>query len=424
MTIGCRQSGTGAFDTQLDGIVDEVAVYATALTGEQVTTHFNARYVAGTKPVIVTQPASVTNYVSLAATFAVDAGGPETLQYQWQQAGTDIPGASLATLTVTPLQMTSAGDYRVIVNNSFGSVTSSVATLTVLAPPTTLNLSSGLVLHLPFDGGLSDISGRNNNGTSVGSTTIVAGKVGSGALHYFTDTGSSSYNYVTLGQRPDLSFGSNVNFTVAYWAKMPAGSLFGDLPFICNAAGSGFSPGYTFAPSYKLGGWSWTLNGTGVYGAAGSINDGEWHHLVHTFDRAGKGITYLDGVQVDSRSVSTVGSIDQAAPTSIGQDPTGGYGESGEADIDDIGVWRKVLTPLEAASIYIAAVSNNVSFATASVTLTLVPAGSQMQLIWSGSGTLQATGDVTGVYTNVPGAVSPYSVSPTGARRFFRVQVQ
>lgn len=427
MTIGCRQSGTSAFDLQLDGLVDDVAVYNYALDGTKVYNHYSARYVANTAPVIGVQPAPTTNYVSLAANFNVEAGGPDFLSYQWQFNNNDIPGATLPTLTVSPLETASAGNYRVIVANGFGSVTSSVAALTVLQPPTTLNLSSALVLHLPFDGNLSDISGHNNHGTNVGATTIVAGKVGSGALHYFTDTGSSSYNYVTLGQRPDLNFSSNVNFSVAYWVRLPGGYTGGDLPFFCNAAGSAFSPGYTFAPSYGQGGWSWTLNGTGIYGPASTINDGNWYHLVHTFDRAGSGITYLNGVKVDSRSVAAVGSIDQAARTCIGQDPNGNYGESGSADIDDIGVWRRVLTPLEAAGIYMAAVSNGVSFATAPapvVTLAIQPSGNQIQLTWSGGGTLQAAGEATGTYTNVTGAASPYFTSPSGGRRFFRVLVQ
>jgi len=211
---------------------------------------------------------------------------------------------------------------------------------------------------------------------------------------------------------------------VAYWVKLPAGYAGGDLPFFCNAAGSAFSPGYTFAPSYQQGGWSWTLNGTGVYGANASINDGEWHHLVHTFDRAGKGITYLDGLQVDSRSISSVGSVDQAATTSIGQDPNGTYGESGEADLDDLGVWRRILTPLEASGIYIAAVSNGVSFASAPVKLSITPAGSQLRLTWTGSGILQAAGSVSGAYTNVPGSTSPYLVTPAVGQGFYRVKVQ
>ena len=56
------------------------------------------------------------------------------------------------------------------------------------------------------------------------------------------------------------------------------------------------------------------------------------------------------------------GNIDTGRPVTIGQDPTGRYPESGSADMDDLGVWRKALTALEASSIYMAGVSNHMSF--------------------------------------------------------------
>jgi hypothetical protein len=89
--------------------------------------------------------------------------------------------------------------------------------------------------------------------------------------------------------------------------------------------------------------------------------------LVHTFDRAnGAAITYLDGIVAhyisQADSIATAGNIDNGQPAIIGQDPTGQYAETGSGDIDDLGLWRKSLTALEAASIYMAGVSNHLSF--------------------------------------------------------------
>ena len=78
-------------------------------------------------------------------------------------------------------------------------------------------------------------------------------------------------------------------------------------------------------------------------------------------------LTYLDGsaahytIQGGS-GVAAAGNVDTGRPATIGQDPTGHYQESGSADMDDLGVWRKALSALEAASIYMAAVSNHLSF--------------------------------------------------------------
>jgi hypothetical protein len=181
-----------------------------------------------------------------------------------------------------------------------------------------------------------------------------------------------------------LQFGASTNFSVAYWIRLPAGFAGGDLPFFTDAINSTFNGGFCFAPTYGSqatggvgsdnGGWAFSLfdaatgnNGIGVYGDVGSINDGNWHHLVHTIDRVKGMVSYLDGVSAHytvqgGSSVAAAGNIDTGRAATIGQDPTGKYRESGSADIDDLGVWRRALTALEASSIYMAGVSNHLSF--------------------------------------------------------------
>ena len=429
MSIGSRQGGTGPFDTQFDGTIDEVAIYAHALDATKVAEHYAARFAAGSLPAIAVQPTSTTNYVTLTTVLSVTADGPDGLAYQWKRNGVDIDGAVEPSLTLSALDIASGGDYTVVISNPYGSVTSSVAKLTVLPAPTSVDLSEGLVLHLPFDGSLSDTSGRNNHGTNVGATAISTGMIGSGALSYATDVGANSYNYVTLGKPSDLKFSSNVNFSVAYWIKLPAGARPQDLPVLCSTDNSAFGPGITFAPSWETGAWSWTLynaagGGVGVYGADDTINDGEWHHVAHTFDRSGYGITYLNGVQVDSRSVAGVGDVDRDAVINIGQSATGRYEVTAESVVDDLGVWRRVLTPLEVGAMYVGGVTSGISFSSAPVNLSVVKAGGQLQLTWPGGGTLQAAGTVSGTFTNVSGATSPHTVTPSAAEFYYRIKVQ
>ena len=63
------------------------------------------------------------------------ACGAAPLLYQWQHSGTNLPGATNAVLTLSNISTNDAGDYQVVITNSFGSITSAVATLTVLQPP-------------------------------------------------------------------------------------------------------------------------------------------------------------------------------------------------------------------------------------------------------------------------------------------------
>ena len=65
-----------------------------------------------------------------------DAGvvGP-TMEYQWQFNGINIGGATNATLVLSNVPVTAAGNYRCIVSNSIGTVTTPAAALTVSRDP-------------------------------------------------------------------------------------------------------------------------------------------------------------------------------------------------------------------------------------------------------------------------------------------------
>ncbi len=466
VSIGSKRDGTDpAYNDGFTGSIDEVAIYNTALSASQVAAHYAAAYGSSFKPSIGRQPTSLTNYVSLPATFSVGAYGTVPLTYQWKKNGVNlsdggtISGSTASVLTINPLALSDAGNYSVTVTNSVGPPTNSATvSLTVLNPPSSPPAIPGLVVHLPFDGNLNDVTGRGNNGigihTTVTTSNIAAvtfapdGMVGQ-ALHYASDMGSypgpttTNNNYVTLGVRPDLQFSSNVNFTVAYWIRLPGNYIGGDLPFFTDTVNSTFNAGYVFAPSYGAGattvntgtangGWAMSLldlggNGVVVYGDIGSINDGGWHHLVHVFERGVGSTTYLDGLVARfSRQFGTTagaaGNIDTGNAATIGQDPTGTYGETGSGDIDDLGVWHKALTPLEAASIYMAGASNQLSYVGAPVTLSIQnAAGNKVQLTWP-AGILQAADTVNGTYADVSGAISPFTIAPASANKFYRIR--
>jgi len=88
-----------------------------------------------TFPMVVTQPRSLTNTAGSTAQFMVVANGAAPLFYQWRLNSNSILGASSASYSLTNVQTNDAGAYDVIVANSYGSVVSAPAFLTVLAPP-------------------------------------------------------------------------------------------------------------------------------------------------------------------------------------------------------------------------------------------------------------------------------------------------
>lgn len=95
---------------------------------------------AQTQPSITAQPVSRTNNANTTATFNVIATGSLPLSYQWHKNGNPLSvGEKISSVTATNLSIINvlgpeAGDYSVVITNSYGSVTSLVATLTVIDP--------------------------------------------------------------------------------------------------------------------------------------------------------------------------------------------------------------------------------------------------------------------------------------------------
>ena len=58
------------------------------------------------------------------------AVGTSTLNYQWTKNGTNAPGQTSATLTFGNVSTNDAGNYAVVVTNTYGAVTSSIWTPT------------------------------------------------------------------------------------------------------------------------------------------------------------------------------------------------------------------------------------------------------------------------------------------------------
>jgi len=88
-----------------------------------------------TAPVLTSQPQNLTNTAGTAARFTVTATACTPLSYQWLFDGAMLAGQTNATLTLASVDLTSAGNYTVMVTSEGGSNVSSVATLTVAEPP-------------------------------------------------------------------------------------------------------------------------------------------------------------------------------------------------------------------------------------------------------------------------------------------------
>ena len=86
-------------------------------------------------PIITSQPTNKSVVIGKDTTFSATAVGEPSLSYQWLFNGTNLLNQTNATCTLAAVATNNAGNYQMVVTNPYGSVTSSVATLTVLVPP-------------------------------------------------------------------------------------------------------------------------------------------------------------------------------------------------------------------------------------------------------------------------------------------------
>jgi hypothetical protein len=123
-----------AVTTNNSGLYQLVASNA---TGYAVST--GAVLNVGFAPTASVSPASLTVFAGSNAVYTATIGGSSPFSYQWKRGGTNFAGANItgtnaAMLTISSAVTNYSGNYTIVVTNLFGSVTSSVAALTVVLP--------------------------------------------------------------------------------------------------------------------------------------------------------------------------------------------------------------------------------------------------------------------------------------------------
>lgn len=82
--------------------------------------------------VLLVEPLSQTVVAGANVVLSVNVTGQQPITYQWQFDGTNVLGATNSTLALSGIEPTNAGNYTVIVSNSFGSVSSTATGVRVL----------------------------------------------------------------------------------------------------------------------------------------------------------------------------------------------------------------------------------------------------------------------------------------------------
>ena len=302
-------------------------------------------------PLIMVQPNNLVTNVGSAVTFNVTALSQNPLSYQWQilegggstnwnnlNDGTIYSGSQSSNLVVNVQSVAMNGfQFRCVVTNSSGSMTSSVAQLTAvgLSPNCAVAAPAGLISWWTGDVTPDDAVGTNN-GTLQNGVTYAPGEVG----YAFSFDGTGS---VSIPDSPSFQSLTNA-MSFGAWIKVPGWN---------NTLECVFSKGLPWAlqRNWNTNSLLFSTEGLNTVDLQGNIpvDDGNWHYVVAGYDGLSKFI-YVDGV-LDVQVAASGSIMTSTFPAVIGDDPYWGS-RPFTGLIDEVTLYNRALTSNEIVAIY------------------------------------------------------------------------
>ncbi len=188
-------------------------------------TNISQLLIVGIQPGISSQPTNLTVNVTSNATFNVNATGTAPFSYQWRTNSVNLAGATNATLTLTSVLTNQAGNYAVVITNLWGSITSSVAVLTVNRLGQTITF--GGLTNQPVGNPPFTLTATASSGLPVSytSSNINIATVSGSTVTIVTVTNGSTI--ITASQAGDATYlpALNVNQTLTVGGTAPAITL-------------------------------------------------------------------------------------------------------------------------------------------------------------------------------------------------------
>ncbi|PYU85765.1 MAG: hypothetical protein DMG50_00140, partial [Acidobacteria bacterium] len=173
-------------------------------------------------PSITAQPTGQTVTVGQTATFTVAATGTAPLSYQWRKNGVAIAGMTSSSYTIPAATTADNGaQFTVVLSNSVGSVTSSVAMLTVSAASVAPSIT-----------------------TQPASQTVTAGQT---AMFSMTATGTAPLTYQWKKNSVAIAGATSSGYTTPATTSSDNGAQF--TVVVSNVAGSSTSSAATLTVS-------------------------------------------------------------------------------------------------------------------------------------------------------------------------------
>jgi hypothetical protein len=352
-------------------------------------------------PGIVAQPGNMTNVLNDIDFFAATAVSSQPCNLAWYYNGALVTNSdfgpitnSLTIFVTNNPAATNLAGYYLVVSNQYGMATSAVATATIAVTPSV------------------ELTRWDFNATNIYTATNPIASLGLGTAFSVTN--------------PAVT-----NFTFA------PGALFDPSQLVSGATNEGWAlNGFAAGISNKTAGFEFHVSTAGytniflTWSERHSATGSKYMRLQYTTN----GVDYVDGdVVVFSQVAYTFNSSDLTGKPGVADNPNFGFrlvAEWESTAINDANAAYAGTTSAFGSSgtirVDLMTVFGNVLGATVSpIPLTIRLAGTNVVLSWNDPGSvfsLQSAPVVTGTYTNVTGASSPYTNAANSAQKFYRLK--
>jgi hypothetical protein len=202
VTFGSRQSGSGNFDNQFAGRMEEVAIYHYALSAAQVQSHYAAAI--NRAPAFVSNPFSMSEasvaqpYAATIAGSAIDPNG-DAVVYGKVSGPAWLSVASNGTLSGTPAVADAGTNIFSVSGTDPGGLSATAGMTIVVASPIAASLSlQGGTLQLNWSGGIGPYQVEMTTNLASPNWTIIATDLATPAL-LVTPTNEAAF-YRIIGQ--------------------------------------------------------------------------------------------------------------------------------------------------------------------------------------------------------------------------------
>jgi hypothetical protein len=243
--------------------------------------------------------------------------------------------------------------------------------ITAITPSVQAAVTDGLVFYAPFsDTSADDVTGGKTGNLGGAPEFLTSGLIGP-YVRLTNDATLPETHVYWDDPTPEFD-----NFTIQVWVRSSSlvnGQSSGDPSILANKNwGSGGNVGWVLAlgsSTGPLGRLQWNFRASPAARADfdpgadnATVQDGTWHHVVITHDRAGVATFYVDGVNVGTANIST-GAGFSLLPSlpgvmALGTDNTlnyeNGNGSTANGDFDEVAMWNRALAPGEVARIHTA----------------------------------------------------------------------